>query len=164
MNELLKALADHDREREAPAAVEARLRSAFRTRYARPKWPYFAFAAVAAGIALFMSIPRPQTMPIVVPAPAAASLPPTPPVVKPLIRRRQQPREVVTQFFPLMEDAPPFERGELLRVSLPASVLRSMGVSVSEERLTDRVEADVLVGEEGLARAIRFVNTSDHRP
>jgi hypothetical protein len=44
-----------------------------------------------------------------------------------------------------------------LRVSLPASAMRGVGLAVSEDRLTDMVQADVLVGQEGLARAIRFV-------
>jgi hypothetical protein len=74
-----------------------------------------------------------------------------------VVHRRPPPREVVTEFFPLMEDPPPFERGELLRVSLPASAMRGVGLPVNEDRLTDRVQADVLVGQEGLARAIRFV-------
>ncbi len=70
----------------------------------------------------------------------------------------RQPREVVTQFFPLLDVAPPFERGELLRVTVPASAMRKVGLPVNEDHLTDRVYADVLVGQEGLARAIRFVS------
>jgi hypothetical protein len=71
---------------------------------------------------------------------------------------KRQPREVVTQFFPLLDVAPPFERGELLRVTVPASTMRTVGLPVNEDHLTDRVYADVLVGQEGLARAIRFVS------
>jgi hypothetical protein len=71
---------------------------------------------------------------------------------------KRQPREIVTQFFPLLDVAPPFERGELLRVTVPASTMRRVGLPVNEERLGDRVYADVLVGQEGLARAIRFVS------
>jgi hypothetical protein len=69
-----------------------------------------------------------------------------------------QTREVVTDFFPLLDVAPPFERGELLRVMVPASTMRKVGLPVNEDHLTDRVYADVLVGQEGLARAIRFVS------
>ena len=69
-----------------------------------------------------------------------------------------QPREIVTEFFPLLDVAPPFERGELLRVTVPASTMRKVGLPVAENRLADRVYADVLVGNEGLARAIRFVS------
>jgi hypothetical protein len=68
-----------------------------------------------------------------------------------------QPREVVTDFFPLMNPAPAFERGQMLRVQLPAAVMQTVGLPVREEHLGDLVQADVLVGEEGMPRAIRFV-------
>lgn len=154
MNELLKALAESDRDREAPQQVEARLRSAFRARYKRRIWPYFAIAAALVLMGLFlMPQPKPpQTMEIAVVTPAVAVVP-TPRPAKVTHRR---PREVVTEFYPLLDDQP-FERGKLLRVRVPASAMRSVGLPVSEDRLTDRVQADVLVGEEGLAHAIRFV-------
>ena len=44
----LQALAESDRDREAPADVEAKLRSAFRKRYKTRIWPYFAVAAAGA--------------------------------------------------------------------------------------------------------------------
>ena len=86
--------------------------------------------------------------PAAVRTPAAASVP-----------RPSGPEEAVTDFFPLLDPAPPFERGEILRVNLPASVMRTVGLPVREDRLGDPVQADVLVGEEGLPRAIRFVRT-----
>ena len=157
----LHALAESDREREAPPAVEAKLRSAFRKRYRNRIWPYFAVAAAAAIAFLLYQRPKPAIVPE--PPKIAISAPPAEVVhiakneAKKAVHRKPQPREAVTEFFPLMDDAMPFERGELLRVSLPASALRSVGLPVSEDRLTDTVQADVLVGEEGLARAIRFV-------
>ena len=161
MNELLKALADHDREREAPEAVELRLKAAFRKKYARPKWPYFALAAAAAVVLFFVMRPKPHVEPQVITkvvvTPEVAAPPVTQPVVRKAVHRAARPREVTTQFYPLIDDAPPFERGELLRVSLPASAMRTIGLPVSEDRLTETVQADVLVGQEGLARAIRFV-------
>lgn len=152
MNELLRALADNDQDQEAPAAVEERLRSAFRKKYTRKTWPYFALAAAVAAAVLLFPRPKPQTMKITVLAPPVAVVP------RPTARRvvQSQPREIVTQFYPLMEYEP-FERGELLRVRLPAAAMRSVGLPVTEEHLTDPVQADILVGEEGLARAIRFV-------
>jgi hypothetical protein len=159
----LHALAESDREREASAAVEVKLRSAFRKRYRTRIWPYFAIAATAAAAIVFVlyALPKPHIVPqpiqiaAVTPAPTVASV--TQPTVRKAVHRKRQPREAVTEFFPLMDDALPFERGELLRVSLPASALRSVGLPVNEDRLEDTVQADVLVGEEGLARAIRFV-------
>src|SRR5579863_8235870 len=161
MNELLKALADSDREREAPAEVEMRLRTAFRRKHARPKWPYFAMAAAAALAVFFLVRPKPHVVPQVthnvVVTPSAPEVAVAKPVARKAAHRRPQPHEITTEFYPLIEDAPPFERGELLRVSLPASAMRSVGLPVSEDRLTETVQADVLVGQEGLARAIRFV-------
>jgi hypothetical protein len=66
-------------------------------------------------------------------------------------------REIVTSFFPLLNPAPPMERGEIIRIRVPASTLRSVGLPVPEDAWNQPVPADVLVGEEGLARAIRFV-------
>ncbi len=80
------------------------------------------------------------------------------PIERPIERPIEQQRETVTQFFPLLDVAPPFERGELLRVMVPASTMRRVGLPVNENRLADPVYADVLVGQEGLARAIRFVS------
>ncbi len=171
MKDLLKALAETDRALEAPQAVELRLRAAFRRKYARPKWPYFALAAAAAAAAALMVFfyrpkpyPAPQVITNVVVTPQVPVVPVTRPAVRRAVHRRPQPKEMVTEFYPLVEDALPFERGELLRVSLPAVAMRGVGLTVSEDRLTDVVQADVLVGQEGLARAIRFVNTNLNRP
>jgi hypothetical protein len=67
-------------------------------------------------------------------------------------------KEVVTPFIPLMAVQPPFERGEVVRVVVPAEMMRDVGLPVTDAQLTGQVEADVLVGQEGLARAIRFVS------
>jgi hypothetical protein len=66
-------------------------------------------------------------------------------------------REVLTPFYPLMQSSPPFERGLLMRITVPASTMRRVGLPVADDHLADQVEADVLVGQDDLARAIRFV-------
>jgi hypothetical protein len=160
MKELLRALAENDRDREAPATVEMRLSAAFRRKYQRRAWPYVAAFALAAAAAIMLSInvkPKPQTMEIAVVPPPVVVIPVAKVARRKVVYRRPPPVEVVSEFYPLMDAAPPFERGELLRVSLPASAMRNVGLPVSEDRLTEMVQADVLVGEEGLARAIRFV-------
>ena len=78
-------------------------------------------------------------------------------VKKPTVRKDQITTEMVTDFFPLMDPAPPFDRGEILRVQLPATAMQAVGLPVSDDHLADQIQADVLVGEEGLPRAIRFV-------
>jgi hypothetical protein len=67
--------------------------------------------------------------------------------------------EIVTDFMPLTYGAAlsPNEGGQLVRVELPRSALASMGLPVNVERANERVKADVLLGHDGLARAIRFV-------
>jgi hypothetical protein len=162
----LKALAEQDREREAPDEVETRVIAAFRRNRGGKKRKMLALAGLAAAAAITLFFARPQEHPKpVAPLPVVAAVAPPapvevvgPPEPKPVRKVRQQPREIVTQFFPLLDVAPPFERGELLRVTVPASTMRRVGLPVNEDRLDERVYADVLVGEEGLARAIRFVS------
>jgi hypothetical protein len=67
--------------------------------------------------------------------------------------------EIATEFMPLNYGAAlnPNEGGQLVRVELPRSALASLGLPVNAERANERVKADVLLGHDGLARAIRFV-------
>lgn len=67
--------------------------------------------------------------------------------------------EVVTQFFPLREgeDLAAAETMRLVRVELPGSALAEVGWPMPLEAAQTPVKADVLLGEDGLARAIRFV-------
>jgi len=72
--------------------------------------------------------------------------------------------ENMTDFFPLSysDDQKPVERGEVIRVQvirvqMPRPALIAFGLPVNIERADVPVKADLLVGEDGLARAIRFV-------
>jgi hypothetical protein len=47
--------------------------------------------------------------------------------------------------------------GQIIRVRLRRSELLRFGFPVNMERYNENVKADVLVGVDGLARAIRFV-------
>src|SRR5208283_1462431 len=49
------------------------------------------------------------------------------------------------------------ESATIVRVELPRSALRLAGFNVAEERANDRVQADVVLGADGLAHAVRFV-------
>ena len=171
MVEALRALSEHDASREASPEIEARLRAQFQSR--RPRrarwraavWTTAAAAAVAAMVVFLVVANRkpPAAAPsheVVTQAVAAEPEAARATVVTTPRRARKsvtRPQEVVTDFFPLMDPAPPFERGQLLRVELPASAMQMVGLPVREDRLADPVQADVLVGEEGLPRAIRFV-------
>lgn len=168
----LRALAHHDRELQAAPEMETRLIRGFRKRRARHRrrWIARAGAAAACLAAAFVTArPSPRVSPpVVLPGPdtreVAASPGPAIAVTSKGIQparviRRPDRRETVTDFFPWMDSAVPFSRGQLLRVELPAGVMRSVGLPVREDHLGDLVQADVLVGEEGLPRAIRFVKS-----
>jgi hypothetical protein len=67
--------------------------------------------------------------------------------------------EVATDFIQLVHAGPytQTEEGHLVRVELPRSALASFGLPVNAEVAGGSVKADVLMGQDGIARAIRFV-------
>ena len=67
--------------------------------------------------------------------------------------------EIATDFFPVGDGSALNlqDGGQLVRVELPRSALVRFGLPVNIDRANQRVKADVLVGADGLARAIRFV-------
>lgn len=68
-------------------------------------------------------------------------------------------REVATHFMPIGFAGPinPQDGGELVRVELSRSAMLSLGLPVNMDRFGQSVKADVLLGSDGFARAIRFV-------
>jgi hypothetical protein len=66
-------------------------------------------------------------------------------------------REHMTDFIPVFYDPEPIERGQIVRVRLPRTALTVFGLPVNEEQAEGTIRADVLLGEDGLARAVRFV-------
>ena len=47
----------------------------------------------------------------------------------------------------------------LVRVEVPRSAMLALGLEVSAERASELVQADVMIGPDGLARAVRFVDS-----
>ena len=157
-------------------------RSVLMKRTRRYAWIAGAIAASLA-VAAAVRLSKPQV--VNAPEPRVVAQAPTPAQVVPEVRnepkpaaprrarrvppvRRQSPvvtasapmrREVTTDFFaiPYAPALTQVDRGQLIRVNVPATSMRSFGLPVSEDRLFDRVQADVLMGEDGIARAIRFV-------
>jgi hypothetical protein len=72
-------------------------------------------------------------------------------------------RELVTAFFPLRYSSVPMNGGRLLRVQLPREALTAFGIEqnpAGDRSSSQRILADVIVGDDGLARAVRFVRQS----
>lgn len=169
MNDLLRALADADRAVEAPARVEAAVRAEFRgqARRRRMKRRMALFAATGAMAAALMIASRTERRPVTrqTPAPvvAAARQQPAIEAARPVRHRKARkttahPR-VATEFVPLPygDTLTPFEKSRLVRIRLPRQALEIAGFPPHPTGAGDFIDADVLLGEDGLARAIRLI-------
>lgn len=67
--------------------------------------------------------------------------------------------EIATAFLPLVEaqSLAEIDSGHIMRVEMPREALVSFGLPMNQERAGELVKADVLLGDDGVARAIRFV-------
>jgi len=67
--------------------------------------------------------------------------------------------EIATDFIPLsyMTAANLQDGGQIVRVELPRSALANFGLPVNMDRYNEKVKADVLLGVDGMAHAIRFI-------
>jgi hypothetical protein len=128
-NDLIRALEELASEpREARAAVKSRTLAAYRAHFRRRRTLRMSWTAAAAAlVTLALLIPQRH----VPKQPAAPDL---------------------SRF--VMLDDEPIGNGMVLRVKLPLS---DFGESPSAEMDTREVEADVLLGEDGLAHGVRLV-------
>jgi hypothetical protein len=74
-------------------------------------------------------------------------------------------REVATEFLPLTYSGVPLSGGQMIRLEVPRAALASFGLTPPEAaepgQSAGTVIADVVVGDDGLARAVRFVRSSN---
>jgi hypothetical protein len=144
----LRAVAEDDETLGASAEIEARLvAEAHVIARARRRRMYTAAGALAAALLAAIAVPawraatvRPPAIDPAGPAESYALL---------------TPGEVATEFFPLMYSNVPVTNGQTIRLELPQAALASFGIEADD--VSGTVLADVLVGQDGLARAVRFV-------
>jgi hypothetical protein len=163
----LRGLGAEMRHVQAPARVEKRLLAAFRGQagFAPPPtplrsgwvvpaaWAAAVAATVLAGFALFHGLqPQPSHRVVrnaieVAALEPGASLDPSAALV-----------DGFEDFIPLpnAERIAPNEQVNLVRVEVLRSAMIPLGYAVSEEHASDTVEADVVLGADGQARAVRF--------
>jgi len=172
----LRALAHRMRDQEAPAHVEAAVLASFRKHHARrgKALYWWAGASAAAGlIAAMWAVPRSsgplETLPGPKLAHASAPVISMPPMVRasgnptrtPVRRARRAvpPAEVASDFFPLAPGmlADFEESASLVRVRLPRSAMRRFGFPLGNDS-PEYVQADIVLGHDGTARAVRFVS------
>lgn len=67
-----------------------------------------------------------------------------------------EPNEVKSEFIALSYARNP-ESGQIVRVKVPSSMMVSLGLVTSVEKPSSLVNADLLVGDDGITHAIRFI-------
>ena len=139
VQEELRLLGVTLKSRQAPPHIEQALRQAFRRRDNR-RWRVLGPLAAAAAIliAVLNFLPGPPTEH----SPQIASAP-----------------EIASAYMPVGFTRPlyPGEFVQVVRISVPRIEMARFGLPVFEGRASARVQADVVLGEDGIARAIRFV-------
>ena len=157
-----------------------------RVRILWPLMAAAAALAIAAVTGAFTNRPKPDPNPVAVQmSPIESVQQPTPPTLPPpviaaaikpapIVRHKASPkpkaapspvipvenastREVYTDFYPLEEGPLRIDRGSVVRVRVPRSAMFKVGLPVNMNRLNDSIQADLVLSEDGIARAVRFV-------
>ncbi|HYI97787.1 MAG TPA: hypothetical protein VEX68_29875 [Bryobacteraceae bacterium] len=184
----LRRLRDDAAVRVAPESIEAKLLASYRAHHSsrrrRRIWVPAAIAAsllIAAGSLSQPERSRPEMVLTTAPQPIIAQTPPAvdhvdlrsnhhvpakaeaPAAIakpQPRVRRppAQRPPQQVQEFIeiPYTPALADYDSGRVVRVNMPGASVRSLGLPV----MFDRVEADLFVGDDGVARAIRLVSSS----
>lgn len=144
----LRSVADDDMQRGASPQVEARVLAAARAigaarrRDLRLRYAAAAVLTVAVSAGVWLAGPRPAGES----AQRVSSAPGAPAVES-------------TEFFPLFYSRVPARAVHVVRMEVSRAALASFGVEAFDPPgVSPTVLADVVVGDDGLARAIRFVN------
>ena len=148
LSEALRRLADADKTMTTSRAVEARLRAEVRAAGVRSRgWNGVTLLALAAAVTICVSVPvlwwrAHELTPSTSLATSSATV-----------------REATTEFFPLFYGSVPSASGHIVRMEVPRASLSRFGLASAHDagQATGTVLADVLVGDDGLARAVRFV-------
>ena len=164
LSEGLRAVAAGMARTEAPSRVEARLLTAFRAQTGNPegirnrrRWIPAATwaAAIAAMIAAGVFLVRDR-------APERVERPAPRAVEMALLDSASSGFEgALEEGYMLLPGAAQLGAAEgvnILHVELRRSAMMQVGIEVSPERADETVQADVMVGTDGLARAVRFVD------
>lgn len=139
LQECLRALAEAG-PRGASPAVQEQLLIHFRERRGRKRWVYVVGAATSAVAVVVLCLvlwhnrnSQPGASPVTV----------------------DQMSGFIT--LPYGQSGVPLEQPVIVRVDIPVSQLGAMGMPPRPQGAHEKVRADLLVGQDGVARAVRFV-------
>ena len=142
LSEALRAVAAEDAAAGASPSVEAALVTELRTLAARRRRrTRLAVSSLAAAAALLVAVAIQMRRSTATP-------------------NQSSRREVTTAYMPLAYSSVPMTDGHVVRMSVPRASLVSFGLvpgDAIETSASGMVLADVIVGDDGLARAVRFV-------
>lgn len=145
----LDAVAQSEGDQSTSSAVESRLLAAVRSqRIARQRRRQIAWLAAAAAIIVLVTAARWRLSPD---SEEFAAVPTQPAV--------SVASDVPAGFLPLRYAQVPTRGGQIVRMTVPATALASFGLEPASAG-SDVVTADVFVGDDGLARAVRFTSFS----
>jgi hypothetical protein len=78
-----------------------------------------------------------------------------------IIEVKQQNLEEVKTEFIALSYLPTPESGQIVRVKVPRAMMVSLGVTNNVSKNAEMVSAEVILGEDGSSRAIRFISTNN---
>jgi hypothetical protein len=145
LRDTLRAIARDESTARPSPAVEQRLRAVVRAHARARRRQAFMMAAAAASIAIvsmvWRLVPGRSTL-----SPAAITV--RAPVPQP-------------EFLPLPYSRVPTAGGAVVRIAVPRAALASFGLDPGVPGASTVVIADVFVGDDGLARGVRFIDPID---
>jgi hypothetical protein len=142
----MKRLAAECGSKQLPPELEAALVAEFHREKYRKRWASWmtvAGAAAAFLVAALILEQRPDQKP---PTPTTFAAEDAPEPEQPFIR------------IPYVTQPAPYERVEVVRMELPVTALIAAGFPMRSTEPGARVEADVMVGQDGRARAVRLIS------
>jgi hypothetical protein len=161
-------------EEQAPPEIESSLLAEFDWVRRKRKLARLGAASLllAAGVAAVMLLPKKPAATPGAPAPIASSAhetvrPPTPasvPSKAPARPRGATKRRAVsvpeTPFLQIPYTLPlqPYERASVVRMEMPVAALISAGLPIQTANTGAQAQADVVIGEDGRARAVRLIS------
>lgn len=143
------------------------LNTAWPAKSTRRRWIWAPVAVAAAVLMTIWLYPKPAVPHAKLPAPPQvtpiAQVDPPSTVQPPhRIRKRPAPEDPVP-FIPIPYTIPlaPYERAQVMQVELPVAELIAAGLPISTTDQGALARADVLVGDDGRARAVRVISISE---
>jgi hypothetical protein len=157
----LRALAESDRAMGSSPAVEARLLTEVRSLRRASRRSLVKTSAIAAALIGVLIVPI-QRLTVTIDRSATSGRGPDGPLIS--ANRETVPDALAGDvgFLPLIYSHVPMSDGVVVRLQMSRGALASLGItSASGKPLPESVSADVVVGSDGLARAVRFVPSTN---